>query len=90
MIKIKFRELRERLSVTDRISICYKETLQYKNFITIKDVPDSYNDLIVYGIGIIESEFYKINDFEYTTEGSNENLVLLSCIEIVVISQDDL
>lgn len=37
MLKIKFRELRERLSTTDRISICHKETLQYKNFITIKD-----------------------------------------------------
>lgn len=87
---MKFRELRERLSVADRISICHKETLQYNNFITIKDVPDSYNDLTVYGIGMIESEFYKINDFEYSAEGSKENLVLLSCIEIVVISQDDL
>ena len=87
---MKFRELRERLSVADRISICHKETLQYNNFITIKDVPDSYNDLTVYGIGIIESEFYKINDFEYSAEGSKENLVLLSCIEIVVIPQDDL
>lgn len=62
MSKMKFRELRERLSVADRISICHKETLQYNNFITIKDVPDSYNDLTVCGIGMIESEFYKSND----------------------------
>lgn len=39
---------------------------------------------------IIESEFYKINDFEYSAEGKRENLVLLSCVEIAVISQDDL
>lgn len=90
MSKMKFRELRERLSTTDRISICHKETLQYKNFITIKDVPDLYDDLTIYGIGLIESEFYKINDFEYSAEGKSENLVLLSCVEIVVISQDDL
>lgn len=90
MSKMKFRELRERLSATERISICHKETLQYKNFITIKDVPDSYDDLTIYGIGLVESEFYKINDFEYSAEGKSENLVLLSCVEIVVISQDDL
>lgn len=41
---MKFRELRERLSVVDRNSICHKETLQYNNFITIKDVPDLHND----------------------------------------------
>ena len=86
---MKFKELRYQLSITDRISICCKETLQYQNFITIKDVPELYNDLTVYGIGIIESEFYKINDFEYSAEEKNENLVLLSCVEIVV-SQDDL
>lgn len=85
MAKIKFGDLRATLSVIDRISICYKETLQYKNFVTIKDVPNSYDDLTVYGIGGIESEFYKINDFKYSTEGNSENLVLLSCIEIVVL-----
>lgn len=39
---------------------------------------------------IIESEFYKITDFEYSVEGKSENLVLLSCVEIVVMPQDDL
>lgn len=30
MLKIKFRELRERLSTTDRISICHSATLEKK------------------------------------------------------------
>lgn len=88
MLEIKFRELREKLSTLDRISICNKETMQYKNFLTIKDVPTIYDDSTVYGIGVIESEFYKINDFEYSTKGKRENLVLLSCIEIVVIPNE--
>lgn len=87
---IKFRELRSRLSATDRLSICCKDTLRHKNYITIKDVPASYDELIVYSIGIIESEFYKINEFGYSAEGDQENLVLLSCIEFVVASQDGL
>lgn len=87
---IKFRELRSRISATDRLSICNKDTLQYKNFITINDVPALYDDLNVYGIGIIESEFYRTNDFEYSAEGSQEDLVLLSCIEVVVIPQGKL
>lgn len=90
MFKIKFGDLRKKLSTIDRISICYKETLQYENFMTIKDVPDTYNDLTVYGIGMIESEFYKINDFEYSTDDKSGNLVLLPCIEIVVFSNEEL
>lgn len=30
MEKIKFKELRTLLSITDRISVCDKETLQYE------------------------------------------------------------
>lgn len=89
MSKLKFRELRERLSTTDRISICHKETLKYENFLTAKDVPDFYDDLTVCGVGIIESEFYRTNDFSCAVEGKNEDLVLLPCLEIVVKSPDN-
>lgn len=84
MEKIKFKELRTLLSIADRISVCYKETLQYENFITVKDVPDHYNDLYVCGIGIIESEFYRINECEYSTSGNQHNLVFLPCLEIIL------
>lgn len=84
MEKIKFKELRTLLSIADRISVCDKKTLQYENFITVKDVPDHYNDLYVCGIGIIESEFYKINECEYSTSGKQHNLVFLPCMEIIM------
>lgn len=84
MEKIKFKELRTLLSIADRISVCDKETLQYKNYITVKDIPEEYNDLYVCGIGIIESEFYKINECEYSTSGKQHNLVFLSCMEIIM------
>lgn len=84
MKRIKFKRLRAKLSLIDRISICDKETMSYKNFITIKDVPKEYNRLYVYGIGMIESEFYKNGTPIYATTGTAENRVFLPCIEVVV------
>ena len=56
-MKLKFKELRQYISVIDRISICMRETLQYDNYRFMRDVPDKYDDYYVYGIGMIESEF---------------------------------
>ena len=72
MPEIKFRELREKLSAIDRISICNKETMQYENFLTIKDVPTIYDDLTVYGIGVIESEFYKFTILNILPKAKDE------------------
>lgn len=84
MKKLKFKRLREKLSLIDRISICDKERMSYKNFITIKDVPKEYDRLNVCGIGMIESEFYKNGTPIYSAEGTAENRVFLPCIEVVV------
>ena len=53
----KFGEIRKYLDIVSHISICMKETLQYENFSCSKDVPDSYDDFYVYGIGLIEELF---------------------------------
>lgn len=84
MRKMKFSRLRERISLIDRISICNKETRSYKNYITIKDVPEEYNNWLVCGVGMIESEFYKNGTPIYAAEGTAENRVFLPCIEVVV------
>lgn len=84
---IKFKVLRKYLSCTDKLSICIKESMDYKNFVSIKDVPDSYNDLYIYGIGMIESEFYRDGEYGYTAVGDNSNLTLESCIEIVLFKE---
>ena len=56
MRKIRFGTLRNHLSVVDRISICNEKTLYYENYVSIKEVPKSYNKWIVYGVGMIDSE----------------------------------
>jgi hypothetical protein len=81
---ITFGTLRKYLSIIDRLSICMKETLQYENFICRTDVPNSYDNLYVYGIGIIESKFYKVNKFTYAATGDRKNLTLAPCIEIML------
>ena len=81
---ITFRTLRKYISRIDRLSICRKETLEYENYIFLKDVPDIYDDLYVYGIGMIESEFYEVQENIYATTGDREHMVLLPCIEIML------
>ena len=56
-IKMKFKDIRPYISNIDRVSICDKDTLSYVNYQFISDVPESYDDLYLYGIGRIESEF---------------------------------
>ena len=53
---LKFKGIKRRISAVDRISICMWETLEYKNYNRMSEVSDEYDDLYLYGIGIIESE----------------------------------
>ena len=77
MKQITFGELRKVLSPNNRLSICDKETLSYENFETVRDVPATYNDLIVCGIGTIESEFKR----------ENPGVTLMQCIEIMTTKE---
>lgn len=83
MNNITFGELRKLISVTDRLSICYRENLKYKNFLSIKEVPKRYNTLLVCGVGTIESELYELNKYEYSAKAGKGKVVLLPCLEIV-------
>ena len=53
----KFGEIRKYLDIVSNISMCMQETLEYENFRCSKDVPASYDDLYVYGIGTIREFF---------------------------------
>ena len=57
MEQIKFGTIRGFISRIDRISVCKLEGLEYENFDHIALVPETYNDMYLYGIGMIESEF---------------------------------
>lgn len=81
---ITFGELRGYLSRIDRLSICMKETLSYENFVNLQDIPESYDSYYVYGIGMIDSEFYKLGKGKYVASGERKDLVLLKCIEVML------
>lgn len=54
---IKFAELKQYISRTTRISICFRDG-NYDNYTMISDIPDGkYDDMYVYGIGTAEVEF---------------------------------
>lgn len=41
--RIRFGELRGVLSQVDRVSVCKKETMEYTNYLCVKDVPLKYD-----------------------------------------------
>ena len=84
MIRIKFKELKPFVTRLERLSICIEETQQYENYIYLRDVPNTYDEYYIYGIGTIESEFYQISKYEYSAHRGDGELVLLPCIEIVL------
>lgn len=74
---MRFIELRQYVSRIDRISVCLVETLEYKNFLRIAEVPSKWDDYYIHGIGIIDSEF---------PEKKGETLK--RCIEIMVSEKE--
>ncbi|MGN0522863.1 MAG: hypothetical protein ACI4IG_01150 [Eubacterium sp.] len=76
---MRFKELRSVLSRSDRLSVCDKNTLSYENFDTVSAVSAYYDEMLVCGIGLINSEFSK--------ENKSKDITLLPCIEIVVSTE---
>lgn len=63
-------EIRPLLDRIARYSVCMQETGNYENYRFLKDVPEDYDSLYIYGIGLIETEFYEhekgsVDDFPY-------------------------
>ena len=82
---IKFEAIRKYISKISKVSICIKETSQYDNYISIKDVPEIYDSLFVYGIGLIESEFnYNEKREHYVETNADLTFIFSVCIEIVL------
>lgn len=56
---IQFKEIKPYIARNVRISICFKDGF-YHNYNIISDIPDSkYDELYVYGIGMVDVEFSK-------------------------------
>ena len=86
-MNLKFKELKKYISVIDRLSICMRENLIYENYRFLRDVPSKYDELYVYGIGIIDSEFdidNPENMFDVKEKDMGEKFYLVKCIEVMV------
>ena len=84
---LKFKELKKYISRIDRLSVCMRETMQYENYRYLRMVPDRYDELYVYGIGIIDSEFQvkgepNVVEAEENEIGNGE--FMGTCIEIML------
>lgn len=53
---IRFSELRKHLSRVGKISLCFMDG-SYKNYIMPDDIPEKYNEMYVFGIGMVDVEF---------------------------------
>lgn len=83
---MKFKEFRNYISKIDRVSICNKDTLRYENYQFIAEVPDMYDELYLYGIGRIQSEFPRKAVMEVPmNDGDDEDeTIFAECIEIML------
>lgn len=77
MNNLKFKDVKRYIAVCAApLSICMKETLDYENYWEIGDIPDGkYDELYLYGIGQIQSEFY---------DRRRDEKLFCYCIEIVL------
>ena len=76
LLERKFGEIRKYLDIVSNISVCRKETLEYRNFESSLQVPHIYDDDYVWGIGI-GKEFFpdRLNPDESSFQ---------SCIEVII------
>ena len=86
---IKFKEIRRFLARNTRLSICFEDG-DYHNYLLISDIPSlEYDELYVYGVGMIVVEFSK-DIYSEPEEPNGEvsismsNLTMQPAIEIVL------
>lgn len=77
---ITFGEIRKYVSWIDRVSICMVRTGSYSNYGSIKEVPESFDEYYLYGIGVIENEFNE----EENNQEENQEQMYSACMEIVL------
>lgn len=73
-----FGEIRPFLSRSERYSICMQETAEYENYRFLNDVPERYDTLYVYGIGLIETEFYEPDGNEDNSYNDPSGIVVMN------------
>ena len=87
---IKFKELRKYISRVNRLSICFDDGY-YEDYHLISDIPEGkYDDLYLYGIGMVDAEFPK-DVYATPTESETFNckeFFIGHALEIVLHTED--
>lgn len=84
-MEITFGDIRKFCSVVDGVSICIFETKSYDNYKSIEDVPSSYNEYYLYGVGVIDSEFFVDKSGKETANAFlSSSINFHMCLEIVL------
>lgn len=88
MMNLKFREARKYISVINKVSICMVEDGSPTNYGAIGKVPEDFDDMYVYGFGMIDSEFTKdqLNPIEEKELGDNR-FMFCKCIEFALANK---
>ena len=88
---MKFGEFRKYVSRIDRVSICRLETSEYRNYQFISNVRSEYDELYLFGVGRIQSEFplcmcydVAVQKYGEMPEDKLEEMVYAECIEIML------
>lgn len=71
-------EVRPLLDRIARYSVCMQETGDYENYRFLSDVPKEYDSLYVYGIGLIDTEFFEPDGTEDDPYGDPSGSVIMN------------
>ena len=71
-------EMRPLLDRVARYSVCMQETGDYENYRFLSDVPEEYDSMYIYGIGLVETEFYEHDENEDDPYGDPSGIVLMN------------
>ena len=54
--QLTFGQIRGLIDKTVRIQVCVQDTLEYKDYLSIREVPHDYDNIKIFGIGLVHSE----------------------------------
>ena len=55
--QLTFGQIRGLIDKTVRIQVCVQDTLEYEDYLSIREVPHDYDNMKIFGIGLVHSEF---------------------------------
>ena len=84
MVTLKFKDIKKYISMIDRVSICIWGTQIHEHYEWVSKVPEKYDDLYLYGIGIVPRECREPNRLEKEDLLEKEGIIFRPPMEIML------